>query len=109
MTITKEALVKIICDKTGFTLQEASKYLEQLLEIMKEALEKSEKVKIFGFGNFIVHEKRPRKGRNPKTAEQIMLSRRRVLRFKASPVLRKAVNQGGLSSSESGESLEDAD
>ncbi len=109
MTITKAELVKILCDKTGFTFQRALKYLEQVLEIMKEALEKGEKVKISGFGSFIVHEKRPRKGRIPKTGEEIMLAGGRVMRFKASHVLRKAVNQGDLSSSQSGESLEDID
>jgi len=62
---------------------------------MKETLERGETVKISGFGNFIVREKRPRKGRNPKTAEEIAITARRVLKFKPSQKLRKLLNQGG--------------
>ena len=57
-----------------------------------------EKGKIFGFGNFITREKQARKGRNPKTGEGILISGRRVLTFKPSAMLRKAVNQRNHSS-----------
>jgi integration host factor subunit alpha len=49
-------------------------------------------VKISGFGNFQVSQKRPRKGRNPQTGEEITISGRRVLTFKASQVLKKSMN-----------------
>jgi len=62
-------------------------------EVEIEAInENGEKIKISGFGNFIVREKRSRKGRNPQTGEEIQISARRVLTFKPSQVLRKALN-----------------
>jgi integration host factor subunit alpha len=49
-------------------------------------------VKISGFGNFVVNQKRPRKGRNPQTGEEIIITGRKVLTFKASQVLKKTIN-----------------
>ena len=91
--MTKAELVDIICGKTGFTRGESVEFLEQVFAIMKETLGKGEKIKISGLGNFVVREKRPRKGRNPKTGEEITISARRVLTFKPSLVLRKAVRK----------------
>jgi integration host factor subunit alpha len=95
MGMTKAELVEIVKEKTGFTRQESFQIVEQVFQILKETLEKGEKVKISGFGNFVTREKRPRKGRNPQSGEKIMISGRRVLTFKPSVMLRKAVNQGG--------------
>ena len=106
MAITKAELVEILCEKTLFTRHESAELLEQVFAIMKEILEKGEKIKISGFGNFIVREKRLRKGRNPKTGKELAISARQVLTFKPSLVLRKAVNQGALSSSQFGVSEE---
>jgi integration host factor subunit alpha len=91
--MTKADIVERIYDKVGFSKKEATDIVESIFEIIKEHLEKNEKVKISGFGNFAINEKRPRKGRNPQTGEEIMISGRRVLSFKASPVLKKAINQ----------------
>ena len=59
---------------------------------MKDCLAKGEKIKISGFGNFVVKEKKSRRGRNPQTGDEIRISARRVLTFKSSQVLRKALN-----------------
>ena len=93
MTLTKAELVSIVSDKCSFSRQESVQIVDQVFQILKETLEKGEKVKISGFGNFIVHEKRPRRGRNPQTGEEVIISGRRVLKFKPSANLRKAVNQ----------------
>jgi integration host factor subunit alpha len=93
MTITKAGLVKMICEKMGFGWKESAEIVDQVFEIMKETLGSGEKVKISGFGNFIVREKRPRKGRNPKTGEEIMISGRKVVTFKPSNVFRKVFKQ----------------
>jgi len=98
MAITKAELVSIISDKCSFSRQESVQIVDHVFQILKETLEKGEKVKISGFGNFVTREKRPRKGRNPATGENMMISSRRVLTFKPSPILRKAVNQGNQSS-----------
>jgi integration host factor subunit alpha len=96
MTMTKADIVERIYaqvdDKEGFSKKEATEVVESLFEIIKRRLEQGEKVKISGFGNFVVHEKRPRKGRNPQTGEEIIISGRRVLSFKASQVLKKTMN-----------------
>ena len=63
------------------------KFVDQVFEIMKEALERGEKVRISGFGNFTVREKRARRGRNPKTGERMEISARRVVSFKPSGTL----------------------
>jgi integration host factor subunit alpha len=93
LAITKAELVSIVSDKCAYSRQESVEIVEQVFEILKETLEKGEKVKISGFGNFVVREKRPRKGRNPQTGEEAIIRGRRVLTFKPSVLLRKAVNQ----------------
>jgi integration host factor subunit alpha len=55
-------------------------------------LERGEKVKISGFGNFVVNTKRPRKGRNPQTGDEIIIVGRKVLTFKASQIMKKSLN-----------------
>ena len=67
--------------------------VENVLEIMKSRLEEGEKIKISGFGNFIVREKKPRRGRNPQTGDQIIIGGRRILTFKPSNVLRRLLNE----------------
>ena len=106
MAMTKAELIEIICEKTGFTRNKSVEFFEQVFEIMKETLGKGEKVKISGFGNFVVREKKPRKGRSPKTGVELTISARRVLTFKPSLGLRKAVNKGASSSSKFGVSEE---
>ena len=94
MTMTKSDIVERIYDRVGFSKKEASEVVESIFELIKGRLEQGEKVKISGFGNFVVHQKRPRKGRNPQTGEEIIISGRKVLSFKASPVLKKSMNPG---------------
>ena len=93
MTMTKADVVKIICEKMGFGLKESTEIVDQVFEILKETLESGEKIKISGFGNFVVRQKRPRKGRNPQTGGEIVISGRKVVTFKPNNVLRKALNQ----------------
>ena len=92
--MTKADIVEQIYEKVGFSKKEAAEVVESIFEIMKTRLEAGEKVKISGFGNFATNEKRPRKGRIPgkKPEETIIIPGRRVLSFKASPVLKKALN-----------------
>lgn len=94
VTITKADIVETIYEKVGFSKKEATEIVEALFEIIKRQLEQGEKIKLSGFGNFVIHEKRPRKGRNPQTGEEITISGRRVLSFKASQVLKKVMNDG---------------
>lgn len=95
MTMTKNDIIDRVYDKVGFSKKEASDVVESIFEVIKARLERGEKVKISGFGNFVVNEKRPRKGRNPQTGQEIIISGRRVLTFKGSQVLKKSMNPGG--------------
>jgi integration host factor subunit alpha len=90
--MTKADIVERIYEKVGFSKKEATEVVESIFEIIKARLEQGEKVKISGFGNFAINAKRPRKGRNPQTGETIVISGRRVLSFKSSPVLKKNLN-----------------
>ena len=92
MAMTKAEIVERIYEKVGFSKKEASEIVEAIFEIIKTHLEGGEKVKISGFGNFVVHAKRPRKGRNPQTGDEIVITGRRVLSFKPSQVLKKTIN-----------------
>lgn len=90
--MTKADIVERIYEKVGFSKKEATDVVESIFTIIKQHLEQGEKIKISGFGNFVINTKRPRKGRNPQTGEEIIISGRRVLSFKPSPVLKKAMN-----------------
>ncbi len=90
--MTKADIVERIYEKVGFSKKEATDVVELIFGIIKGRLEKGEKVKISGFGNFAINEKRPRKGRNPQTGKEIIISGRSVLSFKPSPILKKAIN-----------------
>jgi integration host factor subunit alpha len=92
VTTTKAEIVERIYQRVGFSKKEAGEVVDSFFEVMKSHLENGEKVKLSGFGNFAVHEKRPRKGRNPQTGEAITIRARRVLGFKASPMLKKTMN-----------------
>jgi integration host factor subunit alpha len=93
MTVTKEVLINKIYDEVGLSKATSKKVVEALIELIKESLERGENVLISGFGKFVVREKRPRRGRNPQTGEEIQLRGRRVVTFKISSVLKKKINQ----------------
>lgn len=76
----------------GLSRHEADELVELIFETMKETLGRGEKIKISSFGNFVLRDKRPRQGRNPRTGELLVLAERRVLVFKTSQVLKLALN-----------------
>ena len=90
--MTKAEIVEQIYEKVGFSKKESAELVERVFDIIKETLKEGEKVKISGFGNFVVREKNARKGRNPQTGEEIRLDARRVLTFKPSLVLKNTLN-----------------
>jgi integration host factor subunit alpha len=91
-TVTKADIVEKVYQKIGFTKKEASRLVEMVFDSIKVTLEKGEKVKISGFGNFVVRKKKERVGRNPQTGEQIKISARHVLTFRPSQVLKAVLN-----------------
>lgn len=91
-TVTKADIVEKVYQKIGFSKKESSELVELVFNSLKTSLEKGEKVKISGFGNFVVRQKDERIGRNPQTGEQIKISARRVLTFRPSQVLKAMLN-----------------
>lgn len=92
VAMTKADIVEALYEKVGFSKKEAADLVELVFDQIKGTLAKGEKIKISGFGNFVVREKRSRIGRNPQTGESIEISARRVLTFRPSQVLRAEVN-----------------
>ncbi len=92
-TMTKADIVEAIYEKIGFSKKESSEIVELVFDTIKETLEKGEKIKVSGFGNFVIRSKRPRIGRNPQTGEEIEISARKVLTFRPSQVLKAALNK----------------
>ncbi len=90
--MTKAEIVEKIYEQVGFSKRESADIVDTVFEIMKETMEQGEKIKISGFGNFVVRSKRERIGRNPHTKEAITISARKVVTFKASQILKAAVN-----------------
>jgi integration host factor subunit alpha len=94
-TLTKSGIIDEIVLNTGLSRKEASDGIETFIEIIKQALEKKEPVSISGFGKWKVREKTARRGRNPKTAEEIVISPRSVVTFSLSNVLRSKLTSKG--------------
>jgi integration host factor subunit alpha len=92
--MTKADLVELINERVGYSKREAGTVVEAVFAIIRASLCGGDKVKISGFGSFVVNQKRSRRGRNPQTGEPIIIDSRRVLSFKASQVLKELVNNG---------------
>lgn len=91
--MTKADMVQAVYSRLGgFSKKESADLVDLVFETMKETLGRGEKIKISGFGNFVLRDKRPRQGRNPQTGTPIMITERRVLSFKASQLLKHVLN-----------------
>jgi len=91
--MTKAEIVHAVYTKLGgFSKKEAADLVDLVFETMKETLGRGEKIKISGFGNFVLRDKRQRQGRNPQTGDPITITARRVLNFKASQLLKQSLN-----------------
>jgi integration host factor subunit alpha len=87
--MTKSDLVEMIYERVGLSKKETAKAVDNVLEIVKDRLGRGEKVKITGFGSFVVNRKRARRGRNPRTGDPLIIGSRCVLSFKASDILKQ--------------------
>lgn len=96
MAVTKAELAVSLHDELGLNKRESKEFVEQFFETVKVALEEGSSVKLSGFGNFGLRDKPARPGRNPKTGEEIPISARRVVTFKASQKLKEAIDRNSL-------------
>ncbi len=92
--MTKADIIEGVYEKVGFSKKESAEIVELVFDTLKETLERGDKIKISGFGNFQVRYKKARVGRNPQTGKEIEISARRVLTFRPSQVLKAALNNG---------------
>ena len=91
-TLTKQDLVEAVCQKSGVMKSEAANLVDLIFDTLKVAMKTEDKIKISGFGNFTIRNKKARMGRNPQTGEKIEITPRRVVTFSCSSVLRSEVN-----------------
>ncbi|HVE44879.1 MAG TPA: integration host factor subunit alpha [Gammaproteobacteria bacterium] len=92
-TLTKADLAKHLDEQLGLTHREAKEMVESFFDHISEALIGAACVKISGFGNFNLHDKKERPGRNPRTGEEVAVSARRVVTFHAGQKLKARVEQ----------------
>jgi len=105
--MTKAEIIDNVHEKVGgFSRKESAEVVDAIFLIMKDALTAGEKVKISGFGNFVVRSKKERVGRNPQTGQPIPICARQVLTFKPSQVLKSILNSSRTSSSAGGDKVE---
>ena len=91
-TITKLDLLNHLNEKLGLNKVESKELVEAFFDEIKKSLINNEEVKLSGFGNFKILNKRERPGRNPKTGEPAIISARKVVTFKAGQKLRKKMS-----------------
>ena len=91
MALTKADLVEKLLEETELNKRDAKLLVDQFFEEVKTALEDGQAVKLSGFGNFDLRDKRQRPGRNPKTGEEIPITARRVVTFKPGQKLKAKV------------------
>lgn len=89
--LTKADLAERLHNELGLNKREAKEMVEQFFEQIRMALENNEQVKLSGFGNFELRDKKERPGRNPKTGEEIPISPRRVVTFRPGQKLKARV------------------
>mgnify|MGYP000533598646 FL=1 len=97
MTVTKADLANTLFEQLGLNKREAKEFIELFFEKIRESLENGESVKLSGFGSFSVRDKRSRPGRNPKTGEEVAVTPRRVVTYKASQKVKDRIAKNNVS------------
>lgn len=91
MALTKADMAERLFEELGLNKREAKEMVEQFFEEIRVALERGNQVKLSGFGNFDLRDKKQRPGRNPKTGEEIPITARRVVTFRPGQKLKARV------------------
>ncbi|MBL3589678.1 MAG: integration host factor subunit alpha [gamma proteobacterium endosymbiont of Lamellibrachia anaximandri] len=91
MSLTKADMAERLFEELGLNKREAKEMVEMFFEEIRQALEEGSQVKLSGFGNFDLREKKQRPGRNPKTGQEIPISARRVVTFRPGQKLKARV------------------
>ena len=97
MTVPKADLANTLFEQLGLNKREAKEFVELFFEKIRESLESGESVKLSGFGGFSVRDKKSRPGRNPKTGEEVPVTPRRVVTYKASQKVKDRIAKNNVS------------
>jgi len=89
--VNKAELVAVVAEKANMTKKDAERAINATVEAIQEALAKDDKVSLVGFGTFEVRRRAARKGRNPKTGEEISIEATRVPAFRAGKGLKDVI------------------
>jgi integration host factor subunit alpha len=90
--LTKADLAEMLFNDLGLNKREAKEMVELFFEEIRSSLENNEEVKLSGFGNFDIRDKKSRPGRNPNTGEEVAVTARRVVTFKPGQKLKARVD-----------------
>jgi integration host factor subunit alpha len=93
MALTKADISEQLFQEIGLTKREAKEIVELYFHRLTNALKNGQQVKLSGYGNYELHDKNERPGRNPKTGEEIPVSARRVVTFRSGQKLRARVEK----------------
>lgn len=89
--MTKTELVATIAEKAGLSKKDADKAASAFIDAVVETLQAGEKVQVVGFGTFEVHHRAARKGRNPRTKEEIPIPAADYPVFKAGKAFKDSI------------------
>ena len=93
-TLTRADLAEAVVQKVGLPRNESQELVELVLGEICSSLERGDHVKLSTFGSFDIRSKGERVGRNPKTGEEVPITPRRVLVFRASNIMKDRINRG---------------
>jgi integration host factor subunit alpha len=92
-TLTRADLAEAVFQKVGLPRNESAEIVERVLREIVAGLERGETVKLSSFGSFGIRDKGQRIGRNPKTGQEVPITPRRVLVFRASNIMKQRINE----------------
>jgi integration host factor subunit alpha len=92
-TLTRADLAEAVFQKVGLPRNESAEIVELVLREIVASLERGQMVKLSSFGSFGIRDKGERIGRNPKTGQEVPITPRRVLVFRASNIMKQRINE----------------
>ncbi len=91
--MNKSELISRVTEKAGLTKKDCEKAINAMIEVIEETLAAGDKVSLVGFGTFEVRSRAERKGRNPRTGQEITIPASKVPAFKAGKAFKEAVDK----------------
>jgi len=90
--VTRKELAAAINDKLGVSQRNGAELVDKIFAVMKDTLISGESIKLVQFGTLTVRDKAPRRGRNPRTGESMIITKRKMVSFRPSKRLREQLN-----------------